>query len=643
MAHIGTFSTLGVKSGMKDICRVFNVPFLESNNISKAIDEISDEPSLTFKKLDAMADGDEGEKAAWKKFHDLEEKYPEYFRLARKFEGIPRGMGVHASGILVTPMPVTDLFPVRYKDGTAITLYTGPQLEHFGAIKYDILGLKTIDIITKAIDNIDSIKDINELYDKADITDAKVWEYIANKNTEAVFQIESNMMKGIVDRIKPSCFADLGAICAIGRPGPISIGLDKKYADTKHGNAQIEYPIRGCEDILDETFGSPVYQEQLMFISKKISGFDDMQADSITRKVLGKKKVEMFPMMKRCHVYGKKNCEGPEGWEQDDNAPWYDPKGKYGKEIPGALVNGYSAKEVLDYFDKIEGFAKYCFNKAHSACYAYIAWLTAWLKFYYPAEFMSAVMSMADADDIPFYSQTCENKLSLEVRVPDINISKKDFTPDGNSILYGLGSVKGVGDSAIPDIVTNAPYTSIQDCVDRIPKKAFNKRVAESLIKAGAFDWLNDNRIELLNELHEIRGDKEKNEATGKKEVIWEDPSNFDESTRMAMEEEVLGSHITDKTWWETVSEGQVISFSARIKSIKEHTDKKGNLMAFVQLIHKDCPIEAVVFASKYAKLASAFYGRENKFVAVSGKKTDKGSVIVNEAMPERVFLEDIA
>ena len=134
VAHIGTFSTLGVKSGMKDICRVFNVPFLESNNISKAIDEISDEPSLTFKKLDAMADGDEGEKAAWKKFHDLEEKYPEYFRLARKFEGIPRGMGVHASGILVTPMPVTDLFPVRYKDGTAITLYTGPQLEHFGAI-----------------------------------------------------------------------------------------------------------------------------------------------------------------------------------------------------------------------------------------------------------------------------------------------------------------------------------------------------------------------------------------------------------------------------------------------------------------------------------------------------------------------------
>ncbi|SHL00348.1 DNA polymerase-3 subunit alpha [Selenomonas ruminantium] len=289
VAHIGTYSAMGVKSGLKDVARVLDIDFKTINDITKAIDGINDSPGLKFKDLDAMKDGDENEKKPWQDFDRIESNNKELFRLARAFEGTPRNQGVHASGVLVTPMPVTDLFPVRYKDGVAIALYTGPQLEHYGAIKYDVLGLKTLDIIQKTIDAVDAIEDFNDLYDKADIEDAKVWKYIANKNTEAVFQIESDMMKGIVDRIQPNCFGDLGAICAIGRPGPISIGLDKKYADVKNGKAVIEYPIRGCEDILDETFGNPVYQEQLMAISKKIANFNDMQADSITRKILGKK------------------------------------------------------------------------------------------------------------------------------------------------------------------------------------------------------------------------------------------------------------------------------------------------------------------------------------------------------------------
>lgn len=266
--------------------RVLDYPYDESDKVSKTIDEICDDPGLTFKKLDAMKDGNEGEKEAWKKFHELEEKYDECFRIARNFEGVPRQMGIHASGVLVTPMPVTDMFPVRYdKEGTAITLYEGPTLEAYGAVKYDVLGLKTLDLIQWTLEGINKEFTIEDLYAAVDINDPKVMSMIQEKKTESVFQIESNMMKGIVDMIKPTTFNDIGAINAVGRPGPLSAGIPQQYGDVKNGRAEKKYLIHGCEDILDETFGCIIYQEQLMAISKKVSGFDDGQADSITRKI----------------------------------------------------------------------------------------------------------------------------------------------------------------------------------------------------------------------------------------------------------------------------------------------------------------------------------------------------------------------
>ena len=205
-----------MKSGIKDICRVLEVPFLESNNITKAIDEINDSPGVTFKDIDAMKDGDEDDKKLWEKFDALEKKYPEVFRLARAFEGTPRQMGVHASGVLVMPISVTDMVPLRYVDGTAVALWTGPQVEHCGLVKCDVLGLRTLDIIQKTINKIPDIDDFDDLYDKVDLEDPKVWKLISNKQTEGVFQIESNMMKGIIDMIKPDSFEDLNAINALG-------------------------------------------------------------------------------------------------------------------------------------------------------------------------------------------------------------------------------------------------------------------------------------------------------------------------------------------------------------------------------------------------------------------------------------------
>ena len=391
-----------------------------------------------------------------------------------------------------------------------------------------------------------------------------------------------------------------------------------------------------------------------MQISKRVAGFDDSQADSITRKVLAKKKKALLPMMIRCHIFGKKNCEGPEGWENDDHAPWYDPDAHYGKEIPGGLKNGYTEQEIRAYFDKIMGFASYAFNLSHAATYSYISMLTAYLKFYYPAQFMAAVLSMADEGKRPELISACL-KMGLQIKVPDINYSKNDFTPKENTILYGLNSVKGVGAASIPDIISDAPYSSLEDIVERVPKKAFNKAVAESLAKCGALDRFTDksitlengialkNRIAILNKLHTLRGDKEakKNPRTGRKEILHENEDKYSEKTCMKYEEETLGTHLSVKTWWESIKDGQTVKVDATIKSVREHKDKKGGLMAFVFLkCFTGDVIDGVIFASKYSKLASVFYSRDGKNVTLSGKKSGDSSIIVNDALPLRSIQE---
>ena len=681
VAHIGTFGTMGVKSGLKDICRVLSIPFEESNSISKELDDICKDGGLAaneckFKKLDALAEGDDKEKAAYKRFHELEERYAEAFRLCRAFEGIPRNMGVHASGVLVTPMPVTDLFPVRYVDGTAVTLYEGPRLEELKAIKYDILGLKTLDIIQWTLKAIDENMTMDDLYEKVDVNDPKVFDTICKKQTEAVFQIESDMMKGIIDMIQPTDFNDIGAINALGRPGPLAAGMPKDYGDRKNGKAEISYPIRGCEDILDITYGCIPYQEQLMAISKKIAGFDDGQADSLTRKTIAKKKVKMMPMLIRCHIFGKKNCEGPEGWENDDHAPWYDPEGHYGGEIEGAVNRGYTEEEVRHYFKVIEKFSSYCFNKSHSQCYAYIAILTAWLKTYYPAEFMAAALTMADEDSRKLYSQVCEQQMSIPIQTPDVNISGQHFTASNGAILYGLEAIKGVGASAIPEIIAHRPYASVSEAVAKIPKKAFNKKVSEALIQAGAFDFEDTNRYTLLNELgratHCVFDSRDTEFVAWLDDMIPEENENdspvstdyrqmlkkaqrrrkepeieeLEEETWsparcIECEEKFLGTPITFKPWWDTIQVDENITVTAELKSVREHVDKKGRLMAFVQMTANNCDFEGVCFASRYSKYVGLFDTNYTKYVTLRGKKSSKGSLIINSA--ESADLEETA
>lgn len=286
VSHIGTFSTLKVKSAIKDVARVLDVPFVEALRITKTIDKLSDDPNLTFNTIDSWEDGTLDEQKKYKEYIALERSYPEVFEFARKFEGIPRQMGVHASGILVTPCAVSDIFPVRYVDGVAVTLYTGVQVDEFKACKLDILGLKTLDIIDMALKSVDPTLTIIDLYNKIDINDQNIYSMIRAKKTDALFQLESDTMKGIISTIQPTCFEDIVVINSVARPGPLSCNMHIDYAKRKAGEADIVYPIKGCDDILIDTYGVICYQELLMSISKRIAGFDDTQADSITRKIV---------------------------------------------------------------------------------------------------------------------------------------------------------------------------------------------------------------------------------------------------------------------------------------------------------------------------------------------------------------------
>lgn len=621
VAHIGTYSQMGVKSGLKDIGRALKIPFDKMNALSKIIDDFKDvvPPQPKFKHYDALKDGNATEQSLYTKWQKLEADNKELFRLARAFEGLKRNFGVHASGVLAMPCRVDDYFPTRTDaDGVMITLFTGVECEELGTAKLDVLGLKTLSIIETTLKHLD--KDVQWLYDSFDIEDKKLYKLLAQAKTDCVFQLESDMFKDMLRNMKPNSFGDISVATSIGRPGPLSAGLDKQYIACKNGKSAVEYPIHGIENILDDTYGIIAYQEQLMQIAKQVSGFDDNQADSIVRKIIAKKKASMFPMMIRCHIYGKKNCEGPEGWEQDDNAPWYDPKGKYGPEIKGAVSNGYTPEEMNYYFDYISGFSSYAFNRSHAVAYSFISMLTTWLKLYHPVEFFAAYLSMQSLEDLVRYIPLVR-KEGIDVEVPDINVSNLDFTPNGNTILFGLGSIKGVGLSSIPAIIEHRPYTSLEDAMEKIGKKAFNKRVGSALIKSGAFSNIKHNRLELMNEFYDLRKDKDErlnNEDYGK-ELI------------MSFEMETLNCPVTyTPEWFSMEDKTEVENVKVKITKIDERKDKSGNLMAFCKGdVGGGVEIDLIVFSSIY--LNNLPYIKYDETVYLSGKKESDSKMIVKK------------
>lgn len=624
VSHIGTYTEMGVKSGLKDVGRVLEIPFGVMNEISKKISEITDDaPSIKFKDLDKLKEED---LTRYTIFSEMEMKYPELFRLARKFEGTKRNFGVHASGILVTPTPVNDIFPTRKdKTGVKVTLYTGPQVEACNGVKYDFLGLKTVSIIDRTLKAIDESLTWKDLYKIVKLDDEGVFDMICKKETDAVFQIESNLFKSIISDMQPTHMNDLVVLTSLGRPGPLSAGMHTKYNNRKNGIEEVVMPVHDVEDIVGDTFGTIVYQEQVMAIAKKIAGFDDNQADSYLRKALAKKKRDIMDLCKRWLIYGKKNEAMPSDYNNDNpNCTMYDPIGKYGAPIEGALSKGYNLKDLEAFWNDMEGYASYLFNKSHAACYSYITLLTAYLKKYFPVEFFASVLSIqSDEDKKANYISIAEN-MGITIKTPDINISEANFTPiaEKNTILYGLSSIKGVGDAAIPELIANRPYTSIEDMLSKVSKKTVNKKVGVSLIKSGACESFNENRLSLINEYFTLRKDKDE---------LFDD-SVWDDQYCITFETETLGAPITFKPWWSTINTDDKVECTATVQKVFEKVDKNGNMMAFVTIFADGCMIDTIVFARQYCNHADKFEIRngEHPVLKFKGKKDSKGKLIVS-------------
>lgn len=640
VCHIGTYTEMGVKSGLKDFGRALRIDFGVMNSITKKIDEITEEaPSVKFKHLDgylkdaekAQSEGDSVTYnrliAKYNDFKQLECQYEELFRLARKFEGTPRNMGVHASGVLVMPCDVTDYFPTRTVDGIRIALFTGPQLESLGAIKLDILGLKTLDVLDKTLKSIDPKLTVNDLYKiiENNLDNKEMFSLAKNKETEGLFQMESGLFKMLCEDILPEDVNDICAILSIGRPGPLSAGMHTQYAQRKNGFEESIPQLRDTEDITGDTYNTIIYQEQCMLIAKKVAKFDDSQTDSILRKALAKKDETKMELARRLFIYGKKNEEAPSCYDEDDkNQCIYDPKGIYGSPVLGGVNNGYEEEELIEFWDKLKGYASYLFNKSHSASYAIITLCTMYLKHYNKSKFFAALLSMQSTEEkIDLYSKTAKNQYGIEISVPDVNLSEYDFTEIDGRILYGMKTIKGIGENSITEIIANRPFTSIEDALEKVSKKQMNKRVLGGLIKAGAFDFQSDNRYELLNNMMDLRKDKDDRFV----------PDMYNDQVCMNLEKEVLGTSITHTPLWDTLPVDKTINQEFELISTTEKRDKKGNMMGFVKLSLQGIPIDALVFASTYCKNRSSFDENLILTVTLRGKKDSKGKFIVSSVV----------
>ena len=464
VCQIITFGTLAAKAALKAVCRVYDIPFSQANTWAGMV------PSNPGTKLkDALGDGMELKK--------LCQENPQVQSLvdeALHMEGLKNQTGTHAAGVIIAPKPMSEIIPVTLsKEKSTETQYPMAGIEKIGLLKMDFLGLETLTIIRDALDLIKERtgKWIN--INRIPLNDKETFELLSRGDTDAVFQLESGGMKKLVKRLKPSVFEDIGALVALYRPGPIEAGMIDDFVDRKHGRQKVEYAHPLLEGILKETYGTIVYQEQIMAIFQTLAGYTLGGADMV-RRMMGKKKLQQMAEQKEIFV-------------------------------EGAAKNDMPREAAISLFEQIESFAKYCFNKAHSSAYAFVAYQTAYLKAHYPVEFMCAMLtSVCDKQEkTQQYILQCQSQ-GIEVLPPDINHSNSQFTPDGNNIRFGLASIKNVGEAVIEQIEQERkekPFESFYDFCSRVDSKCLNKRTLESLIKAGAFSTIEKSRKQCLNNI----------------------------------------------------------------------------------------------------------------------------------------------
>lgn len=491
VCQIITFGTYAAKAAFKGVARILKVPFSESNRLAGLIDpaielamSINDKAktlkqamqydgselkALYDKDEQIMIDPTEGKTVGMKKLIDL----------AVGIEGLKNNTGTHAAGVIIAPKPLDEILPVQpSKDGIIQTGYPPHAVtEVLSLLKMDFLGLRNLTTIYKTVDMIEKRQGIHIDINNIPLDDKPTYDMLMVGDTDGVFQLESQGMKNLVKRLRPDVFEDLGALVALFRPGPLDSGMVDDFVERKHGRQEISYAHPLLEPVLKDTYGTIVYQEQIMQVFQLLADYSLGQADMV-RRMMGKKKVDEMEKQK-------------------------------GLFIERSAKHGMTSKDAETLFNQILSFASYCFNRSHSAAYAFVAYQTAYLKCHYPVEYLSALLSSVSGEQekTQLYIEEALKK-GIKVLPPDINHSLASFTPDGNDIRFGLASIKQVGEGVIEEIIKereeNGDFKSIYDYIKRVDQKCTNKRTLEGLIKAGAFSTIEKSRKQLMENLEYI-------------------------------------------------------------------------------------------------------------------------------------------
>lgn len=646
VAQIVTFGTLAARGVIRDVGRVMDLPYAYVDSISKMIPQ---ELGITIDKALKM-------NPDLKKLYDTDETVTNLIDMAKRLEGLPRHCSMHAAGVVICQKPVDEYVPLsRAADGTITTQFIMTTLEELGLLKMDFLGLRTLTVIQNAV-LLARRKQPELNINQIDYNDQKVLDYIGTGKTDGVFQLESAGMKGFMKELKPHNLEDVIAGISLYRPGPMD--FIPQYIRGKNDSSSITYDCPQLEPILAPTYGCIVYQEQVMQIVRDLAGYSLGRSD-LLRRAMSKKKAAVMEKERKIFIYGDEETG-----------------------VPGCIKNGIDEQTANKIYDEMIDFAKYAFNKSHAAAYAVVSYQTAWLKYYFPVEYMAALMTSVidNPSKVSEYIYACR-QMNIKILPPDINKGEANFSVDGGDIRYGLAAIKSIGRPVIKAIVEDREelglFQNLEDFITRLSaKNVLNKRTIENLIKAGALDTLGGTRKQFMSIYVQIVDhvtQEKKNSMVGQMtlfdlvsedqkeefQIRMPDVGEYSKETLLAFEKEVLGIYVSghpleayEEKWKKSISattadfqldeetghtkvhDGakEIIGGMITEKTIK-HT-KTNQMMAFITVEDLLGTVEVVVFPRDYEK--------NRDYLEVDSKVFVRGRVSEEDDKPSKLICEKI-
>ena len=648
VVQIVTFGTMAAKGVIRDVGRVMDLPYSFVDSIAKMIPNEQNQGVPIKRALEMNPE--------LRKLYNEDEQVHTLIEMSKRLEGLPRHTSMHAAGVVICPDAADKFVPLsRGSDGSITTQFTMTTIEELGLLKMDFLGLRTLTVIQSAVQMVEKSTGVFIDIDAIDYDDQAVLASLGTGKTDGVFQLESGGMKGFMKELKPKSLEDVIAGISLYRPGPMD--FIPKYIKGKNNPESVTYDCPQLEPILAPTYGCIVYQEQVMQIVQDLGGYTMGRSD-LVRRAMSKKKQYVMEQERKNFTYGN-----PE------------------EGVPGCVANGISPDVANHIYDTMMDFAKYAFNKSHAACYAVVAYQTAYLKYYYPVEFMAALMTSVidNPNKVSEYIMTCRN-MGIQILPPDINEGEIGFSVSGKQIRYALTAIKSVGRPVIDTVVTErrarGPYTNLKDFITRMADKEVNKRAIEHFIKAGAMDSLGGTRKQFMSIyiqiMDNIQHDKKNNMAgqlslfdvvsedhKEEFEVKMPDVGEYSKEMKLAFEKEVLGIYISghpleeyqemwrknttnttadfmldEETGEIAVQDGRIVTIGGMITDKKIKYTKNEKVMAFLQVEDLLGSVEVIVFPGQYER-----FGRN---IVEDNKVFIRGRVSVEEEKDGKLICEQI-